>query len=96
MIEGASLMINMLPKPIWMMEILIFEPLSNVNSINPNLLSTFRIFWNNGYEAFTADRQCRVIYPDEVEKIVETGIDTLYTTNFLFIEEGKKHEFFNV
>ena len=96
MLEGASLMIDMLPKPIWMMEILIFEPLSNVNSINPNLLSTFRIFRDNGYEAFTADRQCRVIYPDEVEKIVESGIDTLHTTNFLFIEEGKKHEFFNV
>jgi hypothetical protein len=95
MLEGASSMIEMVPRPIWMMEISILEHQPKGISINPNLSSTFRIFWNSGYEAWTADRQCRIIHPTEVNKIVETGIDTLHTHNFLFIEKGKKKEVFD-
>lgn len=100
MLDGASLMINLTPKPIWMVEISISEHQDkgiNINpNINPNLLSTFRVFWNNGYEAWTADKQCRIIHPDEIEQIVRSGINTLYIHNFLFIEKGKKHEFFDM
>jgi FkbM family methyltransferase len=95
MLEGSSSIIDMVPRPIWMMEISISELQPKGISINPNLLSTFHIFWNNGYEAWTAARQCRIIYPDEIKTIVETGIDTLHTHNFLFIEQGKKCEVFN-
>lgn len=94
MLKGASIMLSMVPKPTWMMEITVSEHQPKGISINPNLLSTFDIFWNNGYEAWTADRQCRIIHPDEVEKIIETGIDTIHSHNFLFIEKDKKHEFF--
>lgn len=95
MLEGAWSTINMAPKPIWMIEISISEHQPKGITVNPNLLSTFRIFWNNGYEAWTVDKQCRIIYPGEIEKIAKSGLDTLHTHSFLFIEKGKKHEFLN-
>lgn len=96
MLQGALSIIEMKPRPIWMVEISISEHQPKGISINPNLLSTFQIFWDNGYEAWTADIQCRIIYPDEIKKIVDTGINSLNTHNFLFIEKGKKHEFLDV
>jgi FkbM family methyltransferase len=89
MLEGASSIIDMEPKPIWMVEISSSEHQPKGVSINPNLLSTFHIFWDRGYEAWTADKQCRAIHPDEIEAIVRSGMDTLHTHNFLFIEAGK-------
>ena len=63
--------------------------------VNPDLLGTFDIFWSSGYEAWTADKQLRMVTREELEAIVQTGKDTLHTHNFLFIERGKKSEFFN-
>jgi len=93
MLQGASAMVNLDPKPVWMMEVTIAEHQPKGISINPNLLSTFQVFWDGGYEAWTADRQCRIVEPDEVEKIVQSGKDTILTHNFLFIEKGRKKEF---
>jgi FkbM family methyltransferase len=95
MLEGATSIIEMVPKPIWMMEISISEHQPKGLKINPNLSSTFQVFWNRGYEARTADKQCRIIDPDEIKEIVRSGIDTLHTHNFLFIEKGKKSKFLN-
>lgn len=95
MLEGANSIINMLPKPIWMMEISISEHQPNGILINPNLLSTFNFFWNNGYDAWTANEEFRIIHSDEIEKIVMSGVDSLHTHNFLFIEKEKKNIFFN-
>lgn len=90
MLKGASCFINREPKPIWLIEICISEHQPKGVNINPNLLSTFQLFWSRGYEAWTADKQCRAIQPDEIEEIVESGIDSLQTHNFLFVEEGRK------
>jgi FkbM family methyltransferase len=93
MLEGASSVINMDPRPIWLMEVSISSHQPKGVHINPNLTSTFRIFWDNGYEAWTADKQCRAVSPAEIDSIVKSGVDTLHTHNFLFIEKGKKGNF---
>jgi FkbM family methyltransferase len=95
MLEGASSIIDMEPDPIWMMEISVSEHQPKGVSINPNLLSTFYVFWNRGYEAWTADEACRAIHPDEIEEIIKTGTNTLHAHNFLFIKKGKKSELLN-
>jgi FkbM family methyltransferase len=95
MLEGASSISNMEPKPIWMMEVTTSEHQPKGVSINPNLSATFHYFWDRGYEAWTADKQCRGIYADEIEEIVKSGVDSLRTYNFLFIEKGKKNELLN-
>ena len=92
MLEGASSLICSELKPIWMVEISIKEHQPKGVSINPNLFSTFQIFWDNGYEAWTADKQCRLIHPDEIISIIRRGKESFFTHNFLFIKEGEKCE----
>jgi hypothetical protein len=95
MLEGGISFIKRDPKPIWMVEISITELQPKGIRINPHLLATFQFFLNNGYEAWTADQNCRPILSEEIECIIKNEIDTLYIHNFLFIEQGKKNDFFN-
>ena len=90
MLEGASILLSQMPKPIWMMKISIDSHQPKGVSVNPDLLSTFQVFWERGYEAWTATSQCRLVSSEEVGRIAEGGIDTLNTHNFLFIEKGNK------
>ncbi|MDT8377226.1 MAG: FkbM family methyltransferase, partial [Mariprofundaceae bacterium] len=89
MLDGASSIVDMEPKPIWMMEISVSEHQPKGTIINPNLLSTFQVFWSSGYEALTADKQCRTVHPHEIREIVRSGVSTLDTHNFLFVEKAR-------
>ena len=93
MLEGASALINLDPKPIWLMEVSISEHQPTGISINPNLASTFQVFWDSGYEVWTADKICRLICPDEIQNIIQSGKNTILSHNFLFIETGRKNEY---
>ncbi len=95
MLEGASSILAREPKPIWMVEITTSEHQPKGIKMNPHLESTFQNFWDAGYEAYTAAKELRPVYPDEIKKIVETGFDTLQVHNFLFIEKNKKDELLN-
>ena len=93
MLEGASALVNMDPKPIWLMEISINEHQPKGLRMNPNLATTFQVFWDSGYEAWTADKQCRLIAPDEIQNVILSGEDTILTHNFIFVERGRKSDF---
>jgi len=88
MLEGSSSILDMDPKPIWMVEISVSEHQPKGVKLNPNLLSTFQVFWNHGYTARTANSENRVVSSSEIEEIVKTGVDTLHTHNLIFIEKG--------
>lgn len=75
-----------------MMEICTTEHQPQGIPLNPNLKSTFGVFWDQDYEAWTADEACRVVSPDEIDEIARSARDTLQTHNLLFIEKGKKRE----
>ncbi|MCC7361494.1 MAG: FkbM family methyltransferase [Anaerolineales bacterium] len=90
MLEGASTFLCFEPKPIWMVEISVSEHQPQGTKVNANLLETFQIFWARGYEAWTANKQCRQVHPEELEAIVTSGNDTLHTHNFLFMEKGSQ------
>lgn len=92
MLEGAIFTLDMEPTPIWMMEVSITEHQPKGTKINPNLLTTFNTFWSRGYEVWTADKECRLVAQQEIEDIVESGVDSLQTHNFLFIEKDRKSE----
>ncbi|PZU99914.1 MAG: hypothetical protein DCE90_01080 [Pseudanabaena sp.] len=93
MLEGAHKIVSLNPKPKWMVEISVSEHQPKGTVINPTLISTFNIFWKNGYEARTADKQFRVVHPEELHKIVASGVDTLYTHNFFFFDKRISSEF---
>jgi hypothetical protein len=93
MLEGARRFLGLTPKPVWLVEIWITRFYPGKTKMNPNLLSTFQIFWDAGYEAWVAKRKPRLIPRDEIKAICESGQNTLDTHNFLFIETGKLSEY---
>jgi len=100
MLDGSSLLLDMEPRPIWLMEILVSAHQPKDQRINPNLLSTFQEFWDRGYEAWTTHKQNRIVTKDEIESIIAGGEDTIWGDTFLFIQEGQdvestKSEYFN-
>jgi FkbM family methyltransferase len=92
MLEGATCLLAREPKPIWMVEISVSEHQPAGIAMNPHLFSTFKLFWDNGYASWTADKHLRRIKPDEVKEIVRTGNNTLRTHNFLFMDKGIKRK----
>ena len=92
MLQGAENMLARAPKPLWMVEIQVSEHQPKGTVINPNLVSTFQLFWDHGYEAWTANQQPRRIGPGDVESTARSGRDALLTHNFLFLEAGQGME----
>jgi hypothetical protein len=90
MLDGAGLALATEPRPVWMVEIAVDEHQPAGTTLNPELVATFDAFWRRGYEAWTAQEHSRRIERDEVEAIARTGVNTLGTHNFLFIEAGSK------
>ncbi len=84
MLKGATEFLARTPKPRWIVEITISEHLPKGQKVNPSLLETFGIFWNRGYKSYTADKEKRPVLKEELMAIVESGIDTTGTHNFLF------------
>lgn len=84
MLEGAQRVLRNTPKPIWLVEVSSTEHQPKGQRVNPNLLSTFDVFWNLGYEATTADATRRRVDRDEVSAVAGGGPNTLGTHNFLF------------
>ncbi|UCG57842.1 MAG: FkbM family methyltransferase [Phycisphaerales bacterium] len=95
MLEGAGKFLAREPKPIWMVEISITEHQPKGVGVNPSLLSTFQIFWDNGYEAWTANEHSRLVSLDELRAISQSGKNSLLTHNFVFIEGGQKEQILN-
>ena len=80
-LKGAEKTIRRLPKPTWMVEICLNE--FHPAGINPNYAATFELFWNQGYEVRTADRQNRLILPDDVAQWVKAGRSRSGSINYI-------------
>jgi FkbM family methyltransferase len=85
MLEGASRMLHNDPKPIWIVEIVTRDHQPQGIAINPNLLTTFEMFFNLGYQAFHVDRDMLPVSLDDVRQAAR-GARNLGTHNFLFRE----------
>ena len=84
MLQSASKLLSNSPRPIWLVEISVNEHQPTGILINPNLVETFKIFFDAGYQAITANQESRSIHLQEVQQVAATGIDTLKTHNFVF------------
>jgi FkbM family methyltransferase len=93
LLEGATKIFSRKRKPIWMVEISISEHQPEGVSINPDFASTFQIFWDKGYEAWTAESDMRPVGPDDIQRITEQGTNIFDTHNFIFVEKGTLKEF---
>ena len=95
MLEGATKLLAMNPKPIWLVEISGKDHQPEGTEINPFIMETFEKFWDRGYQAVTADQHRRTISRAEIFTIMETQHDTLGTHNFLFFDKNKKNFYFS-
>lgn len=85
MLEGAGKMLINDPKPVWVVEIVTSENQPQGVAINPNFVSTFQFFFENGYEAFSADQEMRPITIEDVKSYAK-GSFKAGTHNFMFRE----------
>jgi FkbM family methyltransferase len=94
-LRGATKVLSLDPKPIWMLEICVSEHQPKGVSINPKLLETFEIFWSFGFLAVTVDKNRRLVQKAEVEEIMRSGVDTLKVHSFLFVDSRALPRFIN-
>ena len=95
-LQGANQFLSRNPKPVWMVEISFFEHQPDGVSINPNIWSSFQRFWENGYEAWTADGDLQFVSKNLIRRIIYNKQNTLSTHNFLFVEKGKIKELMGI
>jgi FkbM family methyltransferase len=82
LLQGAGSIIKNKVKPIWMIEITTTEHQPNL-AMNKYFRKTFELFFENGYEAFTADDARLQISRTDLD-LIESGALKLSTHNFIF------------
>jgi FkbM family methyltransferase len=82
-ILGAMRVMQLQPKPIWVVEICLTE--FHPDGMNPNFQDIFNLFWQNGYEARTANKDNKLIHPDDVARWVECRLCDSGTINYIFV-----------
>ena len=80
-LNGAEKLLTRTPRPIWLVEITlsIHHP-----GVNLHFAKTFEKFWNNGYEARTADKNERLVTPEDVGRWVSKGVIDFGGINWVF------------
>jgi FkbM family methyltransferase len=85
-LRGAKRTLNLDPKPTWMVEICLRE--FHPGGENPHYAATFGMFWENGYEARTADDRHRPVTPYDIDLYVRNGQGIPGAINFFFTPVG--------
>lgn len=83
MLKGATNVLKSTPPPIWMIEITYSENQPKKFGKNPNYQKTFDMFFDNGYKAYTADKNNKPITRDEIRNIIK-GNTKPPAYNFIF------------
>lgn len=94
MLQGAKKLLAAERRPIWFIEISLREHQPRGIDMNPNLLRTFELFSYHGYVALTAEENPRLISIEEISTIATTGVDTLGTHNFIFVDGATRENIF--
>ena len=89
MLEGATIMLASDPKPIWLVEITARDNQPRGVEMNPHFSSTFQMFFQHGYQAFSVNQDLNPISMEDVESIARGDME-LKTHNFLFRGPAKE------
>lgn len=87
MLAGAAGILAQSPKPIWLMEIQTSNQQPGGVGFNPHFLSTFELFWEAGYAAWTAEIDPRPIHPEQIRQVWQEKKPGQPTLNYLFKSE---------
>lgn len=80
---GAADIMQMQPKPVWIIEICSNE--YHPNGMNPDFQNIFTLFWKHGYEVYTANREKKPIRQSDIERWGKSGNCDSGTINYLFV-----------
>jgi FkbM family methyltransferase len=83
-LKGSLATLGLAPKPIWLLEICLEE--FHPEGRNPDFQEIFKLFWEHGYQAFTATGSPKLVSPSEVENWIEKGHADSGTFNYVFAE----------
>lgn len=83
-LKGAGATLRLEPKPVWLLEICLEE--FHPEGRNPDFHNIFKLFWEFGYQAFTATERPKPVTPGEVAIWVEKGHAESGTFNYVFAE----------
>jgi FkbM family methyltransferase len=83
-LQGALLSISRSPMPVWLLEVCLHE--FHPDEPNPNFLQTFKLFWDNGYEAYTASEKPKLVTQDDVNRWVKEKHSDSGTFNYVFVD----------
>jgi len=86
-LKGALQNVARSPRPIWLVEICLHE--YHPDNANPNYLHTFELFWNGGYQAYTAAQEPKLVTPDDVNRWVTEGHCDSGVFNYVFVDSGR-------
>ena len=81
-VKGGTRTLALTPKPFWLIEIVLTEQIPG--GLNTRMYETFEIFWRNGYQARTADRERKLVQPKDIERWVASGFRDFGSYNYLF------------
>jgi FkbM family methyltransferase len=84
---GAKRLLTSEPKPIWMVEIALYEHQPR-GGVNKNFLPTFDIFWERGYEAYgiaAGEDRMKLLNREEIRENPLAVKSALASSNFIFI-----------
>lgn len=85
LLSGAKRTLAMTPRPAWFVEITlsVHHPRAN-----PHFAETFRMFWDQGYKAYSGDTERRLVTASDVDGWVKNGDRDIDCACWLFIPAG--------
>lgn len=86
-LKGASATLARVPKPVWLIEICLEE--FHPEGSNPDFQRIFRMFWEHGYQAYTAAENPRPVTQEEIADWVAKGRTDSATFNYVFVESAE-------
>lgn len=83
-LKGALATLNLSPKPVWLLEVCLEE--FHPEGSNPDFQQIFELFWEHGYQAFTAVENPKLVTSIEVADWIINGHADSKTFNYVFAE----------
>jgi FkbM family methyltransferase len=82
-LAGAAKMLDMIPKPTWLVEILLSDDVIP-GGVSRKFAETFEVFWRHGYQSKMLDAARTSVGKADVRRWMANGVVDLGTHDFLF------------
>lgn len=82
-LSGAQAVLSRARKPVWLLEVCLQE--FHPSGFNPDYSKVFDLFWDKGYQAYTATEPARLVTKQDVTAWLETRSTDSGSFNYVFI-----------